>query len=380
MASPSYGGVVKSWNGMKGFGFITSDGFGGDVMFSKKDLAEDLREVQGKFLQGKAVAFDAAEGVDGRMKATAVQLVMVEGQAVAGMIKSYSEKNGYGFINSTAMGGEDLRFQNRDIPQAAMGANIIGQLVTFQVKTRPDGKMMACQLQFQSGQTAQRFSQLGFPDGMAHNPSPKGFGKGGMMQGGCGGGDGGMKTGMVKTFSEKNGYGFITSPGQPSDIKFGQADLAGGTVTSGTQVSFSVAYLPDGRIQAKNVQVGGGGGGGCGGKGGYGMKRPGEGPQNYDGGPIEPTGPAKRPRAGGGDGGIGAGEGEWVSGTVKSFNSAKGFGFISSPETSSDIYFNANTLGPEAQAAITSLVGSSVSCQLASVPDGKIRASSVTLL
>jgi len=141
-------GVVKSWNGMKGYGFIACDEYAGDIMFSRNELPDDAREVQGKFLEGKLVYFEAVEGPDGRAKAASVQLLALEGQGITGKIKSFSEKNGYGFISSSAL-EQDVRFQASDLSSMPPGGNLMGQLVTFTTHPRPDGKLLARQLMFQ---------------------------------------------------------------------------------------------------------------------------------------------------------------------------------------------------------------------------------------
>merc|ERR1712154_409437 len=60
--------------------------------------------------------------------------------------------------------------------------------------------------------------------------------------------------GTVKSFSEKNGYGFIVVEGQQQDVKFGNRELGNnGPVTPGTVVRFQGVLLSDGRIQARDV-------------------------------------------------------------------------------------------------------------------------------
>jgi len=169
---------------------------------------------------------------------------------------------------------------------------------------------------------------------------------------------GGVQSGIVKSYSTKNGYGFIMIPGQQGDIKFGASDLNGDGVEQGAQVSFEAALLPDGRVQAKNVQPQ------------QGAKR--------QGGPIMPLTP-KRPNMGGGAPfGAGGQEGEWVEGSVKSYNAAKGFGFISCPGQPSDIYFASSSISPP-QAVQEIAPGQGVSCELNYAPDGKLRAKSVSI-
>ncbi|CAE7793121.1 nek3, partial [Symbiodinium sp. CCMP2456] len=58
--------------------------------------------------------------------------------------------------------------------------------------------------------------------------------------------------GIVKQYSEKNGYGFLNASGYPQDIKFSRTELRGGPPGPGNIVSFSPVQLPDGRLQALN--------------------------------------------------------------------------------------------------------------------------------
>jgi cold shock CspA family protein len=375
-------GVVKSWNGAKGYGFINCEDFAGDIMFSRNELPEDAREVQGNFLQGKVVFFEALENPDGRAKATSVSLALVEGQGLVGKIKSFSERNGYGFITSSCL-QTDVRFQTQDLPAStAPGTNVVGQLVTFHTQARPDGKLMVQKLMFQQapgkinagivlGNGCGAFGNgCGAALGVVGPMFAKGGGKGCLTMAVAPMAaavnpqvTGQTMTGTVKSYSSKNGYGFILVPGQQGDVKFGAADLSNPAagIEPGTGVSFMAVAGPNGKLQAKSVQPAAGG-----------LKRP--------SGAIMPTAimpmmGVKRQNVGlaavpGGC--AGGAEGQWVTGTVKSFNSMKGFGFISSPEQPTDIYFSNQSLGAQAGQPITP--GQAATCELNYAPDGKVRA------
>jgi len=355
VAGGSLAGVVKSWNSAKGFGFITSDtaGIEGDVLFSFRELPEDAREVVGKFLEGRPVTFEAEEKEDGRIKATSVHLAAVEGQPVTGMIKSYSEKNGYGFVKSSSLSA-DVRFHRQDIPASAQGANLVGALVAFVPQALPDGKLRVSQLQFQSKRSAQKIAaftpqtmQLSLPGYGMQTFAPQQQ----AMPPRLGGKN---MTGKVKSFSEKNGYGFIVAPQQPGcDIKFGKMDVAsGGAVGPGSSVSFMVVMGPDGRAQAKKVAV---------------MPTPSQGVKRELPGKGGGGGAAKFQRLGTG-----------TSGTdvVKSYNPTKGFGFIGSAQ--GDIYFMKAQLPGHMQDM--ELQGQVVEYELTAAADGKLRAASVSLV
>jgi len=354
-------GTVKSWNGSKGFGFIMSEQISGDVFFSRNELPPEAREVRGTFLEGRAVAFEAHEGADGRYKATSVQIFPAEGQPLAGMIKSYSEQNRYGFITSSSL-PDDVRFQSTDLPPMVSGANLKGKLVTFEMQQLPDGKLRVTKMQFQTSKIAAEvapnvggFTPFGAPAANVINPAMTGF-----------------ISGIVKSFSEKHGYGFVNIPGQPIDIKFGRVDVMGSNnVDAGEAVKFVPTVGPDGRLQAKNVQPDASRGG---------IKRTGV--------PTSMLGvsggdrPGKQQRYGGAD--LGSPEqladpgvvGQYLTGAVKSYIPSTGFGFISCPDVSGDIYFSKHMIPPEMQNA--ELKGQGVTFELSCAPDGKLRATNVT--
>mmetsp|Transcript_93560 Transcript_93560/g.180383 ORF Transcript_93560/g.180383 Transcript_93560/m.180383 type:complete len:382 (-) Transcript_93560:120-1265(-) len=354
-------GVVKSWNGSKGFGFIISDAIHGDIFFSRNELPEEAREVRGTFLEGRRVSFVAQQGNDGRVKASSVAITAAAGQPVAGIIKSYSEQNRYGFVTSSSL-SEDARFQSSDLPQVLPGINLKGKLVIFETQQLQDGKLRVTKMQFQTSKIAAEvapnvggFTPFGAPAANVINPAMTGF-----------------ISGIVKSFSEKHGYGFVNIPGQPIDIKFGRVDVMGSNnVDAGEAVKFVPTVGPDGRLQAKNVQPDASRGG---------IKRTGV--------PTSMLGvsggdrPGKQQRYGGAD--LGSPEqladpgvvGQYLTGAVKSYIPSTGFGFISCPDVSGDIYFSKHMIPPELQNI--ELKGQGVNFELSCAPDGKLRATNVT--
>jgi len=293
--SSSYMGTVKSWNGAKGFGFISSDQIHGDVMFLRTDLPPDAKEVRDKFLNGKSVTFNAISGPDGRARASNVQISVAEGEFMAGEIKSFSERHGYGFISSSSCSG-DVRFGVSDIDALKPGAMIKGELVIFKAESMPDGKVKASKVMFQSNKIASRLKA---------DPGMQG---GGMqviaMQGG------GMQGGGM---------------------------LGGGAQFGGAMVSFGQG------MKRGPMAMGGG----------FGKK------QNTGDVPTMSTGST-------------------MKGTIKSFNTAKGFGFISASGVAGDVFFMKSLLPPQSQED-RNLSGQAVSFELAQTMDGKNRADSVTL-
>eukprot|EP00441_Pelagodinium_beii_P024582 CAMPEP_0197665064 /NCGR_PEP_ID=MMETSP1338-20131121/59013_1 /TAXON_ID=43686 ORGANISM="Pelagodinium beii, Strain RCC1491" /NCGR_SAMPLE_ID=MMETSP1338 /ASSEMBLY_ACC=CAM_ASM_000754 /LENGTH=453 /DNA_ID=CAMNT_0043243817 /DNA_START=41 /DNA_END=1402 /DNA_ORIENTATION=- len=444
-------GTVKTYNGVKGFGFITGSTLQeGDIFFGRDALQDDAKEVQGKFLEGRTVYFNAVQQDDGRYKATSVAVPYEEGKPVAGKIKSFSEKNGYGFANSSALEA-DVHFKAEIVPQHVPGISLKDELIIFEVKTLPDGKTSATSMRFQSGKIWDRLKGGEMGMGMMGmgmmDMGMMGYGKGGPMMGGpmmggyggpmmggpmmggpmmdgpmMGGGMMGGKSsgkgssskssgvprafekptpssapssssgssekaqGVVKSYSEKNGYGFINVPGMPMDIKFGRQDLMQlGNIEPGTEVTFACVQDNMGRFVAQQVRVKGAAGamspsGGVkrpapssgkgmgGGMGGMGMGMGGMG--------MGMGGPAKMQRTSNAE----HGTGRYLQGAIKSFNPQKGFGFIQSPGLSGDAFFMANSLPGQMQGANGQMLqGTPVSFEVAQTPDGKTRAINISM-
>jgi len=299
---------VKSWNGSNGYGFIVGHGVGGDVMFGRTDLPEDAREVRGKFLDGRKVRYDF-QMVDGRAKATNVEILAADGEDMTGIIKSYSNRHGYGFISSSMAVG-DVRFNGSDLQSLGAGADPKGELVVFQAQSKPDGKLQATKVMFQSKKIAEK----------------------------CGGGAPMMQTGQVRqpALDHVNQFLLAHLLGQLNQL--GQS----GDLGQMSQIASQIAELTK-----------------------TGAKRP----SSVMGGaaPFKKLKPTS---------GADVGTGQYMSGTVKSYNATKGFGFITGNDLPGDIFFMSKSLPEELQDV--SLQGQSVMFELASAPDGKLRAQDIT--
>lgn len=231
-------GIIKSYSGTKGFGFISSEAVNGDVYFTKNELPLDIREDKDAFIRGRSVAFQPYLGTDGRTRAGSVELVIQDGEPLIGTVKSYSEKNGYGFITSPSL-SVDARFQRSDLPPNMDRDNFTGRSVAFQVHATEDGKLRVSHVDFgdvtgiakynTSHSCGLNFQEFG-------NPS----------------------MGVVKSYSDKNGYGFISVVGCSEDIYFSRANLPPeiqhqqeqGNFIVGSPVRFVTDTRPDGRLQA----------------------------------------------------------------------------------------------------------------------------------
>eukprot|EP00930_Biecheleria_cincta_P097092 TRINITY_DN88822_c0_g1_i1.p1 TRINITY_DN88822_c0_g1~~TRINITY_DN88822_c0_g1_i1.p1 ORF type:complete len:415 (+),score=103.79 TRINITY_DN88822_c0_g1_i1:41-1285(+) len=413
MASGQLSGTVKSWNGGKGFGFISSQQVQGDVFFGRNELPPDCKEVRGSFLEGRQVVFEAIAGQDGRFKATTVSLPFIEGQQLVGQIKSFSPRNGYGFITSHSL-QEDVRFQSGDIPPVAAGAQLKDELVIFDVVTSPYGKLQVRNLMFQSMGIAQRVKGGGGPmggfmggKGPAMQPPPVAWQRQGPAASGGKGHYGepspelkaaaqqaeraGLMTGTVKSFSDKNGYGFVTVPGYPADVKVDARSLVGlNTLEPGQAISFVPTPSQKGGYTASNVQLllpgGAYGGGAYMGKGGAGFdkgggkKRPMSSPSPYiaqmgqKGGSMNMWPAAKKAKA------DEMPTGQYSAGTIKSWNGQKGFGFIESAGLGEDVFFMRTSLPAEyREMQGPDLQGTQVNFEIVKTSEGKVRAQNITV-
>lgn len=352
-----YLGTVKTYHGKKGFGFITADGFDGDVLFSRNELPDDAKEVRGNLIEGRSVTFEVEAGADGRCKATSVQIPAEEGKFLPGVIKSYSPTHNYGFVSSSSL-TDDVRFDTKSF-QALQQINLVaglhlkGQLVIFVPQQTADGKTRAEKIQFQTKYIAEKLKNQGAsqvnlmmsaPMMAAPMMAPPAV-------------NNGMLNGTVKSFSEKNGYGFISMPGQAMDVWFSKNELAGGDVAVGSAVHFSMTMSAQGKAQATRVLPS---------SGAQGNKRSIDSAAMAMGG-----GPSKMLRI------ADTRTGQHQSGTIKSYNATKGFGFITGPGVSGDVFFMRTALPEDVQD--TDLTGQAVSYELARTADGKSRAQSITL-
>lgn len=244
-----------------------------------------------------------------------------------------------------------------------MGAKLQGELVVFEMNVLPDGKMRATKILFQSGKIATRMKS-----GMCGAVGSRGGAMGGMgaLGGGAVGGfdDDGTAVGLVKSFSEKNGYGFVNVPGVPFDIKFGQSDLMADTVKNGQVVRFAMALGPDGRPQAKQVIPDASMGGG------RGLKRHAGMATGSGGGGFASMKQLKTDTS----------TGMQRRGAIKSYNSSKGFGFISTAGVSGDVFFMRTAL-PEAlrETHGKELTGQKVHFEVLQSSDGQMRAGNMVV-
>lgn len=307
-------GVVKSFGLSKGYGFIESEAIEGDIFFSKSSLPSDVNDaIDGRCfdLAGREVTF-AVEAKEGKTQAHGVQLVPREGQPLVGKVKSYSPNTGYGFIGAEALSGQDVFFMKTELPQDHQFHCSKGTPVSFCIVQTQEGKIQAQGIRVaKTGGTGS--GQGAVPDFAGMDPTQLGLAimsghislpalMNSKSSGGLGSsvGSGLSKrpatgttmSGIVKSFNLARGWGFITAPGCAGDVYFKCNDSS---IADGMQVEFTVTTTQDGKVQGKDVTPG-------------------------------------------------LPEGSQVTGTVKSYNPQKGFGFLRVPGRAGDVHFRKQSL------------------------------------
>lgn len=295
-----YQGVIKSFGAQKGYGFISSQQYSGDVFFGKKDLPPEFQQFNLSFdnfqLKGKPVLFELATQDDGKQFATRIQLRNDGDSSIVGIVKSYNSLKGWGFLTTSSIDGKDIFFSKRDVPLGFKdSSNLVGQACCFVVST-VKGQMQATNLKFGTAPSAstgllqQLQMQLGGNGlaalgGLAQVPNLQQL----LMQQATNGlEDGQGMQGTVKFYNTTKGYGFIKCAKIPTDLYF--KDSKNLDLTQDMTVAFTLRIMPDGTPQAHDVSIG-----------------------------LE--------------------DGQSCMGTVRWYNGSKGFGFIAVPGNPADIYF-----------------------------------------
>lgn len=374
----TFEGTVKSYDECNGHGFLTVLGEESDVYFQRKDLREDLQELQdnGGSIEGFLMQFQvdlvqngvfhassvkpAGDGQHGFVQqemygleaqaqchngvvATPVSSprAMVVGALVVGTVKAYYEERAYGFVNVQGCTG-DIYFQKADISvevqgRLQSGASLVGATVCCRLERGSNGRWRAKQVGFVSEQ---------------HTETPQATVS-------CTFHDGAELVGTVKSFHDQNGYGFITVSGQP-DIYFQVKDLQPemqqqmeqGISTNGATVRFTLGQLSGGRWRARSVSV-----------------------VSADQSTTIPSDNLPAPDAAC----AGVSEEDFV-GTIKTYSAQKRYGFISIPTYAGDIYFQAADLVDPMQLQGQNIVGAAAHFRPEVQQDGRWRAKSLRVM
>lgn len=274
-------GTVRSYNPNKGFGFLFMDGRSQDIYFPKSTLPMELQEETN--LEGSQFQFNVnASG--NKPQAQELQLVM------SAPIKrppppSQSPGTGSGPPAKRLRGpgapvvapsGQNLPPGGKGMSGAlgpgGKGPGGKGPGMAMPAMPMPGGKGMPA-MPNHKGNGCRGMNQQGMQGMQSMNPM-------GMQQGPSMAQQAAMAMaanaesvrpatafsspgaerhrGSVKSFNPQKGFGFITCPSLQSDVYFNSRNLADHMRTAQLdhrQVSFTVRHLPDGKLQANNIQV-----------------------------------------------------------------------------------------------------------------------------
>lgn len=239
-------GTVKRVQAEKGFGFISCPDIPQDVYFKLDGLEAD---------EGASVSFTLTY-VQGRPQARNVDAAYVGGEVVEGIVKSYSDRNKYGFIKD---GSErDIYFSYQELPEdmAAMDqSSMPGTHVQLTIKLNKQGKPTGTSIVFvaegepiEPPQGAKRpapaIQDRSAPPAkkqrVAVDDAPV------------------AATGNIKSYNAQKGWGFITSDAAEKDVWFKKDALPEeirDTPLSGEEVAFHLTYSKDGKPQAADITM-----------------------------------------------------------------------------------------------------------------------------
>lgn len=228
-------GMKGMYAAMPGWG-----GFGGIDMSMGGGKGWD----SGKGDGGKGKSKDASYGKAGGARSDAGPDVMEElGQGV-GVLKSFNQKNGYGFIDCPEM--KELGYQDVFLHQAQVGNFNVGDQVMFTCFLNSKGKAQAKDL-CRPGEAS------------GGSTGGKGKTKGGRRES-AGAPDVqevlGELAGTIKSFNEKSGYGFITCP-EVTELGYNDVFLhhaQKGNFGVGDSVTFTGYLNKKGQVQAMDLQ------------------------------------------------------------------------------------------------------------------------------
>lgn len=326
-------GVVKSWNGSRGFGFIASQGMVGDVMFLRNVLPVDCKEVRGTFLEGKTVRFEVQPGNAGKVQAANIQIMPGDntGEQLAGKVRTWSDSDSCGYIETSMLPGVDVFFTRDEVDNLLPGADLTDQLVIFQASPDAEGNFVASQVMFQSVKIAKDFKALGMGGGNKRGHSD------------MGGNDFGNQ------FAVANG----NSHSSHSNARRGNDNAGGGTISQEMAAQMITMFATV--MQAMNNNSNGNNSNNNNDQQGYAPKR-------------QKTHSERNTDA--------TSTGQHASGLVKSYNPSKGFGFIDAPTLTSDVMFMKHDLPLEAQNE--DIKGCAVNFEVMQKTDGKLCARNIT--
>ena len=269
-------GTVRSYNPNKGFGFLFMDGRSQDIYFSKSTLPMELQEETN--LEGSQFQFNVNASGN---KPQAQELQLVTSAPIkrpAAPSQSPGTGSGPPAKRLRGPGAPVVAPSGQNLPpggkgmSGTLGPGGKGPGMAMPPMPMPGGKGMPG-MPNHKGNGCRGMNQQGMQGMQSMNPM-------GMQQGPSMAQQAAMAMaanaesvrpatafsspgaerhrGSVKSFNPQKGFGFITCPSLQSDVYFNSRNLADHMRTAQLdhrQVSFTVRHLPDGKLQANNIQV-----------------------------------------------------------------------------------------------------------------------------
>jgi len=275
-------GTVRSYNPNKGFGFLFMDGRSQDIYFPKSTLPIDLQEETN--LEGSQFQFNVNASGN---KPQAQELQLVTSAPIKRPAPPQSPGTGSGVPPAkrlrspgapvVAPSGQNLQPGSKGMSGTLVPGKGPGGKGPGMAMPMPGGKGMPGMPN--KGNGCRGMNQMQGPGMQSMNAMPMVGGNMGMQQGpsmaqqaamamaanapvrpapSLSPGAEARHRGSVKSFNPQKGFGFITCPSLQSDVYFNSRNLADHMRTAQLdhrQVSFTVRHLPDGKLQANNIQV-----------------------------------------------------------------------------------------------------------------------------
>mmetsp|Transcript_6583 Transcript_6583/g.15704 ORF Transcript_6583/g.15704 Transcript_6583/m.15704 type:complete len:443 (+) Transcript_6583:57-1385(+) len=310
-------GKVKSWNPNKGFGFLISPRFEGDLYFDRDSFAASGMSEQ-SVQEGAPMDFLIEQDRNGRARAMQMATgrppaAEMAGLELDGWIKSFQLTKGWGFVQSEAFGG-DLFMHRDELPEDVELDRLQPNVpVRFAVKVDPKNGRAAAQgvmlldgglggLPAGNGAAQRRPVQhraAPYPVGAPPSAAPSGPPPKAIPQEQADALMGTPLIGKVRKVLPEKSYGFVNGDDFEGDLFYHFSESSAALhqqACQGMRVSFTMGSK-DGKPRAENVEP---------------IK-----------GEIEDL------------------IGSKLTGTVKSYNPGKSFGFVVSPAFDGDLFVHA---------------------------------------
>jgi len=235
-------GTVKYYNAEKGFGFITSPGVQGDIIFKSTEPV----------LQGQSVAFKVTWTYEGTPQAHDLSRAFEEGEQAVCTIRSYNAKTGYGFLVPSDR-SQDVYFKKSELPEELSEApkgDVVGCTVECTIGLQKDGRPIVKQMvlvaraekrQLEGGTSSSEKRPRNLAEFMDSASVPSAEEK---------------HSGRIRSINKR--FGFIAPDSLPGDVYFKRDALPAqyqSTDLTGAAVRFALSWTEAGKPQAYEMEV-----------------------------------------------------------------------------------------------------------------------------